>query len=203
MPRRIECRLAAFSALIATSLIVLTNPAAAQQPSTAQRDAIRSACRSDYETYCASVPPGGKPSLMCLQKNMASLSAPCQNAVGAVGKASSAPKATPPASSAAAPPAAASPPAQAATGATPAPAGTPPATAAPQATIGAATVAPPLRALTPRREFMLVRSSCNADYRTYCGNVAFGGGRVAQCLRANQASLSPTCQSALMGLRSR
>jgi hypothetical protein len=69
--------------------------------------------------------------------------------------------------------------------------------------VGAATVAPPPRALTPRREFMLVRSSCNADYRTYCGNVAFGGGRVAQCLRANQASLSPTCQSALMGLRSR
>jgi hypothetical protein len=28
-----------------------------------------------------------------------------------------------------------------------------------------------------------------------------GGGRVAQCLRANAASLSPGCQSALMGLR--
>ncbi len=158
MPRSIECRLAALSALIATSLIVLTNPAAAQQPSTAQRDAIRSACRSDYETYCASVPPGGKPSLMCLQKNMTSLSAPCQKAVGAVGKASSAPTAAPPASSAAAPPAAASPPAQAATGASPAPASPPPAGAATQATVGAAPMAPPPRALTPRREFMLVRS---------------------------------------------
>jgi hypothetical protein len=28
-----------------------------------------------------------------------------------------------------------------------------------------------------------------------------GGGRVAQCLRANAASLSPSCQTALMGLR--
>lgn len=206
MPGSIECRLAALSALIATSLIVLTNPAAAQQqPSTAQRDAIRSACRPDYESYCASVPPGGKPSLMCLQKNMTSLSADCQKAVNAVGKSSAAPAATPK-SSATAPSSA--PPAQAATGASPppaspAPAGTPPATAPPQATVGAATVAPPPRALTPRREFMLVRSSCSADYRTYCGNVAFGGGRVAQCLRTNQASLSPTCQSALMGLRSR
>ena len=197
MPLSIERRFSVFSVLIATSLIVIANPAAAQQPTTAQRDAIRSACRSDYEAHCASVPTGGKPALMCLQKNMASLSPDCQKAVNAIGKSSAAP-ATAPKSSAATPSAA--PPAQAATGAAPAPAA-PPASGAPsQATVGAAPMAPP-PALTPRQELRLVRLSCGTDYRTYCGSVPLGGGRVAQCLRANSASLSPNCQSALMGLR--
>ncbi|MEH2510922.1 hypothetical protein V1291_002276 [Nitrobacteraceae bacterium AZCC 1564] len=194
MPLNFECRLAALIALIATALSVLIDPAAAQQPTTAQRDAVRSACRSDYEAHCASVPTGGKPALICLQKNMASLSPDCQKAVNAVGKSSAAP-AAPPKSSAAAPSAAA-PPTGAATGAAPAPAAPP----SGGATVGAAPMAPP-PALTPRQELRLVRFACNTDYRTYCGNVPLGGGRVAQCLRANAASLSPNCQSALMGLR--
>jgi Cysteine rich repeat len=198
MPRLIECRLAALFALIATGLTVLIDPAAAQQPTTAQRDAVRSACRSDYEAHCASVPTGGKPALMCLQKNMASLSPDCQKAVNAIGKSSAAPAAAPKPSTAA--PSAAAPPAQAATGAAPAPAAPPSGGAATQATVGAAPMAPP-PALTPRQELRLVRLSCGTDYRTYCGNVPLGGGRVAQCLRANAASLSPNCQSALMGLR--
>lgn len=191
-----QCRLAALFALIVTSPIGLIDPAAAQQPTSAQRDAIRSACRSDYEAHCASVPPGGKPSLVCLQKNMASLSPDCQKAVNVVGKSSAAPAATPKSSAAipAAPPAAA-------TGAAAAPAVPPPAGAAPPATAGAATIAPPPPALTPRQELRLVRLSCSGDYRAYCGNVPLGGGKVAQCLRANAASLSPGCQSALMGLR--
>lgn len=196
MPKVIECRLAALFALIATGLTVLIGPVAAQQPTTAQRDAVRSACRSDYEAHCASVPTGGKPALMCLQKNMASLSPDCQKAVNAIGKSSAAPT-TAPKSSAATP---AAPPAQAATGAAPPPAAPPPGGAATQTTVGAAPVAP-LPALTPRQELRLVRLSCGTDYRTYCGNVPLGGGRVAQCLRANAASLSPNCQSALMGLR--
>ncbi|WP_424628296.1 hypothetical protein [Bradyrhizobium sp. SYSU BS000235] len=198
MPKVIGCRLAALFALIATGLALLIAPAAAQQPTTAQRDAIRSACRSDYEAHCASVPPGGKPSFMCLQKNMASLSPDCQKAVNAVGKSSAAPAAAP--KSSAATPSTAAPPAQAATGAAPAAAAPPPAGTAPQATVGAAAIAPP-PALTPRQELRLVRLSCGGDYRTYCSNIPLGGGRVAQCLRANAASLSPGCQSALMGLR--
>lgn len=199
MPLSIECRLAALLALIATSLTVLTNSAAAQQPSTAQRDAVRTACRSDYEAHCASVPTGGKPAMMCLQKNMASLSPDCQKAVNAIGKSSAAPAAAPKSSTTA--PSSPPPPAQAATGAAPAPSTPPPGGTATQATVGAATMAPPPRAISPRRELQLVRSVCSADYRTYCGNVPFGGGRVAQCLRTNAASLSPNCQSALMGLR--
>lgn len=201
MPLVRECRFAALFALTATALAFLIEPAAAQQPTSAQRDAIRSACRSDYEAHCASVPPGGKPSFMCLQKNMASLSPDCQKAVNAVGGKSSAAPAAAPKSSAATPPAA--PPAAAAGSAgaaAAAPAAPPPAGAAPQATVGAATIAPP-PALTPRQELRLVRLSCGGDYRTYCSNVPLGGGRVAQCLHANAASLSPSCQTALMGLR--
>ena len=59
-------------------------PAFAQAPSQAQRDAIKSQCRSDYMAHCSSVPPGGEASLQCLQKNMSSLSSSCQSAVRAV-----------------------------------------------------------------------------------------------------------------------
>jgi hypothetical protein len=69
---------------VATALFVFVAPAFAQAPSEEQRAAIRSACRSDYIAHCSSVPPGGAPSLHCLQKNMASLSGPCKTAVNAV-----------------------------------------------------------------------------------------------------------------------
>jgi hypothetical protein len=59
-------------------------PALAQQPSQAQANAIRQSCRSDYQSYCASVPTGGQASLQCLQQNAASLSPACQSAVAAV-----------------------------------------------------------------------------------------------------------------------
>jgi hypothetical protein len=54
-----------FAAILAIAL-----PAFAQAPSQAQRDAIKSQCRSDYMAHCSSVPPGGEASLQCLQKNM-------------------------------------------------------------------------------------------------------------------------------------
>jgi hypothetical protein len=257
MTKGLERRLAALLAVISTSLVVLALPAASQQPTSAQRDAIREACRSDYEAHCASVPPGGKPALMCLEKNKASLSASCQTAVNAIGKSSAAPPASEP--KAAATPAATAPkattaaapkqqPSQAQTdtirqacrsdyeancasippggaaalsclqtnsaklsqpcqqavsavGGAPAPAGSAASTASPApTTVGAAPVVP-MRAISPRREIMLVRSSCGGDFRAYCSNVQLGGGRAVECLRANAASLSPTCQSALLGLR--
>jgi hypothetical protein len=79
-------------------------------------------------------------------------------------------------------------------GAAAAPAGTaPPAAAQP------ATMARPPVALTPRQEIMIVRQTCGPDFRRLCGTVPLGGGRGIACLRANAASLSPGCQSALMG----
>src|SRR6195952_2670792 len=75
--------IAARGAMLAAA-IVISASAFAQAPTDAQREAIRSACRSDYMAHCSSVPPGGLESLQCLQKNMSSLSASCKSAVNAV-----------------------------------------------------------------------------------------------------------------------
>ena len=80
--------------LLAVAAVFATATSAlAQAPSQAQRDAIKSQCRSDYMAHCSSVPPGGEASLQCLQKNMSSLSSSCQSAVRAV-EAPAAPAAT-------------------------------------------------------------------------------------------------------------
>src|SRR5258708_34066681 len=101
---------ATHAALIVTALFAVATPAFSQAPTDAQRSAIRSECRSDYEAHCASVPPGGAASLQCLQKNMSSLSPSLQPPVRAVEapaapKAESAPAAAPKAESAPAKPA--------------------------------------------------------------------------------------------------
>ena len=71
--------------LAAVLLCCLAGQAAAQQPTQTQRDAIRQSCRSDYQSYCASVPSGGQASLQCLQQHLADLSPSCQSAVNAIG----------------------------------------------------------------------------------------------------------------------
>src|SRR6202047_3996866 len=76
-------RAAALSAQAAAVLLALSEPALSQAPTDAQRSAIRSQCRSDYQAHCSSIPPGGKASLQCLQQNMSSLSSGCQAAVRA------------------------------------------------------------------------------------------------------------------------
>src|ERR1700716_747304 len=83
-------------ALLVTAIFVVATPAFSQAPTDAQRDAIRSECRADYQAHCASIPPGGAASLQCLQKNMSSLSSGCQTAVRAVeAPAAAAPKSAP------------------------------------------------------------------------------------------------------------
>jgi len=71
--------------LLAAALVGLALPAVAQQPTAAQRNAIRQACPADYQAHCASVPTGGKASLACLQQHASSLSPACRRAVAAVG----------------------------------------------------------------------------------------------------------------------
>ena len=142
--------------------------APAQQPSSAQISAIRSACRSDYPKVCAGVPTGGAPALQCLQQNKAKLSAACGQAVSA------------------------------ATGGTAAPAASGAIAAAPAATATAAAPAViVLRPMRPREELLVVRSACGADVRSLCGTVVGGGGRIVQCLASNAASLSPACKDVL------
>jgi Cysteine rich repeat len=145
----------------------------AQQPTQAQVNAIRQACRSDYQTYCASVPTGGSAALACLKENAQSLSAPCQQAVGAVGGAAPTPQRQAPAAAA-------------------------PGAPAPTATAPAAPAyrSPP-PSMSPRQEVYLLRRACGPDYRAFCSGVPVGGGRVIECLRANGPSLSRQCRSAL------
>ena len=69
----------------ALAIMALTGPLAAQQPTTAQRNAVKQNCRADFRTHCAGVPAGGSAAMGCLQQNAASLSPPCQQALAAVG----------------------------------------------------------------------------------------------------------------------
>jgi hypothetical protein len=119
------------------------------------------------------VPTGGAAALQCLAKNQAKLSPSCGKAVAAVSAGATAPAA-------------------AATGA----ASTPAADANPSP----AATAPPvlvLRPLRPLEEMRVARSACGADVRTLCAGVPAGGGRIARCLAANAAALSPACRDVL------
>ena len=160
-----------FAAPLMAALGATAAPAAAQQATQAQRDAIRQACPADYQRLCAAVPAGGKASFDCLQRNMAGLSPACQRAVGAVSAGGAATRGT------ASPGAATTRP-------------TPP---------SAASAAP--APMSPRQQIMVLRQSCAGDYRALCSGVPLGGGRAIACLRANAASLSPQCSGALSAAR--
>src|SRR5690242_11857829 len=38
---------------------------------------------------------------------------------------------------------------------------------------------------------------CAADAQKFCGDVQRGGGRIAQCMKAHEAQLSPACQEGM------
>ncbi|MEP9350819.1 hypothetical protein [Xanthobacter sp. KR7-225] len=195
---------AGFSAAALAAGLLVGSAAEAQSPTSAQQQALRASCQSDFRANCSGVSPGGQAALACLQKNVAKLSPGCQSAVTAIGGAgapAAAPAATPapaPATTTTAPAAAPAP------TAAPAPAKPtkPPATGAP--TTKPAAAAPPAPApapraivLSPREEIMLVRQYCGADVRTFCRGVPIGGGNIAACLVANSARLSAPCRRAL------
>lgn len=136
--------------------------AAAQQPTPDQQATIKANCRSDFMANCMGVPRGGKEAFQCLQKNLASLSAGCQQAIKAVTAAAAPPAPAAPAKPAAAAPAPAPAPAattqapaatQPAKTATPAPASTPPAAAPAEAakTAAPAPTAPPAQAAPAKK----------------------------------------------------
>jgi Cysteine rich repeat len=167
-------RAPAFWASMAAILFAAAVPAYSQAPTDAQRSAIRSQCRSDYQANCASVPPGGKASLQCLQQNMSSLSPGCQAAVRAV-EAPAVPKAE-------SAPAAA--------------------TAKPAAETAAPPVAPKTAASTPAKkpssaQVAAIRSACRGDYQQNCAGVPTGGAAALSCLEKNKENLSANCQKAV------
>jgi hypothetical protein len=169
---------------LVTTMFMAVTPAFSQAPTDAQRAAIRSECRSDYEAHCASVPPGGAASLQCLQKNMSSLSSGCQSAVRAVEapaepKAESAPAATPKAETAPA----AEPAKPAAETAVPA--------AAPKAAASTAAKKP------TSAQIAAIRGACRSDYQKVCAGVPTGGAPALQCLEKNKSKVSPSCEKAV------
>src|SRR5215469_10906703 len=107
-----------FSLLTGLLVALTLDHAAAQQPTQAERDAIRASCRSDFIAHCAGVEPGGKEAFECLIRNDAKLSAACQTAVdGARPKPTETAQPAPPAGSVPAPAAAPEPAAAPAAGA--------------------------------------------------------------------------------------
>jgi hypothetical protein len=159
---------------LATTIFMVATPAFSQAPTDAQRSAIRSECRSDYEAHCASIPPGGAASLQCLQKNMSSLAPGCQAAVRAV-EAPAAPKAdTAPA---------AAPAKGAAETAAPA--------AAPKAAASTAAKNP------SSAQISAIRSACRSDYQRVCAGVPTGGAPALQCLEKNKSKVSAGCATAV------
>src|SRR3984957_500455 len=172
--------------LVVTAGIAIVTPAFSQAPTDAQRSAIRSECRSDYEAHCSSIPPGGMASLQCLQKNMSSLSPGCQGAVRAVEapaepKAESKPESKPQPNAEAAPAAAPAKPAAAEPAATPA---------------AKAAAAPPAKKPTSA-QIAAIRSACRGDYQKNCAGVPTGGAPALQCLEKNKSKLSAACQQAV------
>jgi hypothetical protein len=153
---------------LATTIFMVVTPAFSQAPTDAQRSAIRSACRADYEAHCASIPPGGEASLQCLQKNMSSLSSSCQTAVRAVEPAASAPAATAK------------------------PATEPAAAAAPKAAAASTAAKKPSSA-----QISAVRSACRSDYQKVCAGVPTGGAPALQCLEKNKSKVSAPCEQAV------
>jgi hypothetical protein len=159
--------------LAVAAILATAAPAFAQAPSQAQRDAIKSQCRSDYMAHCSSVPPGGEASLQCLQKNMSSLSSSCQSAVRAVEAPAAA--TAKPADTAA--PAAAT-------------------TAAPKAAEPKAAAAP-AAGQPSSAQISAIRSACRSDYPKVCAGVPTGGAPALQCLEKNKAKLSAGCEKAV------
>jgi hypothetical protein len=167
--------LARAATLCALMTATISTSAFAQAPTQAQRDAIKSQCRSDYMAHCSSIPPGGEASLQCLQKNMSSLSSSCQSAVRAVdapaaAKTDTAPAAAKPATDTAAPKAAAT------TNAKPA----------------ASAAGKPSSA-----QISAVRSACRSDYPKVCAGVPTGGAPALECLDKNKAKVSAACEKAV------
>jgi hypothetical protein len=202
------------SSLVAGCFIALTlAPAAAQQPTQAQRDAVRAACRLDFMANCASVQPGGKAALECLLRNEPKLSAPCRSAVNAIAAPASGPVAPAPTAATPPEPSDASAPAQSSMPATAVPQSTKnshPATAPARKTPGTmrTTTAPTASAsgsasgpavapaVLPRRALMIL-AQCRPDQQRLCAGVPAGGGKIFSCLAANAQQLSPVCYDAL------
>lgn len=162
-----KCLRTAFSSSFAVLAVAALTGVAQAQLSSAQQNAMKQSCRSDFMSHCSGVSPGGKDALTCLQKNVASLSPACQQAVNATMPAPAAPKQAAPAAA----------PAAATAVAAPAPAAVAPAPKQPTAAQQSA-----------------MKQSCRNDFMSHCSGVSPGGKDALACLQRNVAGLSPACK---------
>jgi Cysteine rich repeat len=177
------------TALLLAATFAISAPAFAQAPTDAQREAIKSNCRSDYMAHCSTVPPGGAASLQCLQKNMGSLSGACASAVKAVEA---------PAETKAEPAAAPKEEPKQATKTEPAPAAEPakPAAAEP-ATKTSTKAASSTPAKPSSAQISAIKSNCRSDYPKVCAGVPTGGAAALECLEKNKGKVSAACEKAV------
>jgi outer membrane biosynthesis protein TonB len=173
------------TALLVAAAFALATPVFAQAPSEAQREAIKSNCRSDYIAHCSSIPPGGAASLECLQKNMSSLSASCAGAVRAVEAPAAAPKTAEEPKAEPKPEKAEEPKAEPKSEVKE----TKPAAAEPKAE--GATKKP------SQAQISAIRSACRSDYMKVCAGVPTGGAPALECLEKNKAKVSAACARAV------
>ena len=178
------------------ALALWSGSTAAQAPTEAQQQAIRSSCVADYRSHCAQVPPHGMQALACLQQHEASLSPGCKSAVDAIGGGSSAASA----------PATNSSDKQESTEDDTAAAATSQSAAekpAADAATGAASSSPSSGhssrpELSFRQEVRLAAGACARDFRLFCPNLPVGHGNVLFCLKVNEPKLDPPCRNALV-----
>ena len=158
--------------LLAGLLVALTiDPLAAQQPTQAQRDAIRASCRSDFIANCSGVTPGGKEALECLMRNESSLSESCKTAVNAIAEKPAEPAATP------------------AEPAAPAPA---------RSEVRQPRQQPAAAAASSEEALKSVQNACTmSDMMAHCSFIQPNNPEMVLCLKANAADLSPSCQAAV------
>jgi hypothetical protein len=140
------------------------------QPSPAEVEAIRGACRSDFISHCMGVQPGGREALECLASHGPQLSAACGAAVSAVAPKSDAARPDPQKADAEK--------------------ARPEQGEAPAATSAQAT------GQSPQQELAAVSKVCTlSDVAAHCSFIAPANPELVLCLKANAADLSPACHA--------
>ncbi len=145
---------------------------------------VRSSCASEIKGTCAGVVPGSAESVLCLRRNFAVHSPPCQAALQRAGTPSLKPAAAQPDPAKPAPPkGTADAPRKVSTDRVAAP--------APQEPMKELKV-PSLR---PTQEARFVARNCKEDHSLLCQGVPFG--QVMKCLAGQQQRLTSGCRNAL------
>ena len=210
-------RALALRAVAVLTLAAVSATAALSEPTAAQRNAIRSACRGDVQINCGGLRPDGAGALECLQENVGHLSPACRAAVNLTidgAQAGPAAPSPPPAFGNIAPVAPAPPPPASSDRPKPKPVVAAPSPPAPAAKQEAAQPTPKQEIaekhgkkeekkagkkpeLSVREEVKLLRQPCGRELTRFCGRIRAGANRWTACLKPHERQLSRTCRTAL------